>query len=67
MKRYGEAFDLTQDLMNTIAGYMDDDIRENLHVELAPCTHEVFLEAYVKADPEFESLLNDEFGIELEA
>lgn len=28
MKRYGESFILKQDLMDTIASYMDDDIRE---------------------------------------
>lgn len=28
---------------------MDDDIREELHTKLAPCTSEEFLEAYKKA------------------
>lgn len=26
--------------------YMDDDIREEIHMELAPCADEEFLEAY---------------------
>ncbi len=26
--------------------YMDDEIREELHTELAPCTKELFLEKY---------------------
>lgn len=28
---------------------MDDDIREQLHTELAPCTNQEFFDAYVKA------------------
>lgn len=32
--------------------YMDDDIREQLHAELAPCTPQVFFDAYVKAHAE---------------
>lgn len=31
---------------------MDDDIREELHRELAPCSEEEFLEAYCKAHKE---------------
>lgn len=28
---------------------MDDEIREDLHNKLAPCTEEEFLEAYIEA------------------
>jgi hypothetical protein len=31
------------------AGYMDDDIREDLHAELAPCSNQEFYDAYAKA------------------
>ena len=31
---------------------MDDDIREELHRELAPCTDQEFLEAYMKRHEE---------------
>lgn len=65
MKRFGENFELTQDLMDAIVVYMDDDIRENIHRALAPCTPEDFLKAYVKEDPDFEDLLYSEFSIEL--
>lgn len=65
MKRYGQIFELTQDLMNTIASYMDDEKRENLHTKLAPCSPEDFLKAYVESDPEFEELLKSEFDIEI--
>lgn len=65
MTRYGEDYILTQEELDTIATYMDDDIREDLHFELAPCTPEEFLKAYVKRVPSFEELLKIEFSIEL--
>ena len=52
-------------IMNAIAGYMDDDKREQVHAELAPCTNEEFLKRYLELDPEFESVLKNEFGIEM--
>lgn len=65
MKRFGEEFKLDNELMDNIASYMDDEIREELHCEMAPCEHEEFLEAYLERDPEFESLLKNEFDIEI--
>lgn len=41
---------------DTIASYMDDDIREQIHGELAPCTEKVFWGRYVELDPENEIL-----------
>ena len=60
-----KANEVTMDLMNEIATYMNDDLREAIHFELAPCTPEEFLTAYCNADPDFEDLLNEEFHIEL--
>jgi hypothetical protein len=34
--------------MDTIAHYMDDDIREAVHAEIAPCTELEFLAAYLE-------------------
>ena len=56
---------LTQELLDTIATYMNDEIREDVHVELAPCTPEEFLRRYVELDPDFKELLKTEFRIEL--
>lgn len=66
MKRYGESFILKQDLMDTIASYMDDDIREDLHFRIAPCSPDLFLREYIKRDPDFVDLLKSEFSIEME-
>ena len=65
MKRYGEETCISQKLMDTISSYMDDDKREDVHAELAPCTPEEFLVRYLELDPDFEDLLNSEFGIEV--
>lgn len=34
--------------MEVIAEYMDDEIREAVHAELAPCNDEEFLTEYMK-------------------
>ncbi len=65
MTRCREKVTLTQELLDNIATYMNDDIREDLAFKLAPCTPEMFLSEYVKQDPDFEDLLRTEFGIEL--
>lgn len=54
---------ISQSLMDVIATYMDDDIRERVHFELAPCTPEEFLIRYIELDPDFETLLWSEFSI----
>lgn len=66
MTRYGEKFELNQDLMDAIATYMDDEKREQVHNEIAPCSPEEFLKKYLKLDPDFEQLLFEEFKIELD-
>lgn len=66
MKRYGKDYELTQNLMDTIAVYMDDEIREKVHFELAPCEPEEFLQRYLEFDPEFKKLLKSEFRLEVE-
>lgn len=63
MKRYGEDFAITEELMDTIASYMNDEIREDIHQELAPCEPEEFLNRYLELDPDFEEILENEFDI----
>lgn len=59
MTIYGRA--ITNDDMANIADYMRDDIREELHAQLAPCSNEQFLRAYLDKDPDFIDLLRSEF------
>lgn len=58
--------EISQSLMNDIAIYMDDERREKVHFELAPCTPEEFLNRYIELDPEFETLLWSEFSIRMD-
>lgn len=66
MTRYGEEIEMSQDLMDTIDTYMDDEKREQVHRELAPCSPEEFLRRYCELDETFENLLKIEFSIELD-
>lgn len=55
---------ISQDLMDRIAIYMDDEKREQVHRELAPCSPEEFLKRYIELEPSFENVLKSEFSIE---
>ena len=46
---------------DAIVNMMDDDIRERVAFELAPCTEEAFLERYLEIDPSFQTVLDSEF------
>lgn len=54
MKTYNNYWDQIVELMN-------DDIREAVHAELAPCANTEFLERYLKLDPDFQATL-DQFA-----
>ena len=62
MKIYGRT--ITSEDMSNIASYMDDEIREELHSELAPCSNEEFIAEYLKRDPRLLSILVNEFEFE---
>ena len=55
---------IDKNMMDRIAVYMDNDKREQVHFELAPCEPEEFLKRYLEIDPDFENLLKSEFSIE---
>lgn len=59
-----EYYDLhiSKEEMDALVNYMDDDIRESVHLELAPCTHEEFVLRYIELDPEFEKVIDQEFN-----
>ena len=56
---------ITKSKFETIASYMNDEIREQVHAELAPCTETEFMERYLELDEDFYNLLNSEFNIPL--
>lgn len=63
MKRYDKEIEISMELMDTIATYMDSENREQVHRELAPCTPEEFLKRYCELDADFEHLLQSEFSL----
>lgn len=65
MKRYGEYFTLTESLLSDIADYMNDEVREKVHIQYAHCEPEEFLKRYLELDSKFEEFLVYEFGIEI--
>lgn len=62
----GEFTILKNEMMDAIVAIMDDEIREKVHNEIAPCSNEFFLMRYIDIVPEFDDLLKSEFGIEIE-
>lgn len=56
---------ISNKMMENICTYMNDDIREELHFKLVPCSNKTFLNEYCKRDPGFEELLKNEFDIVL--
>ena len=64
-----EAYGSHPEYLNTFWGaavnLMDDDIREQVHRELAPCTNEEFLSRYLELDKSFVNVLRSEFNLSL--
>lgn len=50
-------------IMDLVATYMDDEIREKVHFELCPCTNEEFLKRYCEYDDTFSDFLLNEFNL----
>ena len=62
---------ISNELMENIASYMDDDLREKTHFAVAPCSNEVFITDYYNtASAELkialEDILSDEFGLDID-
>lgn len=49
-----------------IVTYMNDEIREQLHSEIAPCSELYFLRQYAKKDPSIIDVMEQEFKNALE-
>lgn len=49
------------DYWDAVVGLMDDEKREQVHLELSPCTNEEFLNRYLELDSNFVCILNSEF------
>ena len=63
-KRNGLEYNFDDTNWTAIVNLMDDDLREEVHAEVAPCSNRCFFEIYLKKDPEFEQVVAENFGIE---
>lgn len=45
---------MTERQLQALAPYMDEELRERVHMDLAPCSPDEFWTAYSKLDPDFE-------------
>ena len=55
---------IAEDKWEIVTSYMNDEIREDLHGDLAPCSRAEFFLAYEERDPELAAWLREEFEIE---
>ena len=51
--------------MPAITIFMDGDIREQVHRELARCSNNEFIKRYCELGAEFESIVKSELGIDI--
>lgn len=62
---------ISNNLMDNIAFYLDDDLREVTHFAVAPCSNEVFITEYyntasAELKRELEDILSDEFNLDID-
>ena len=65
LEAYGSHSEYLNTFWEAIVNLMDDDIREQVHRELAPCTNEEFLSRYLELDKSFVNVLRSEFNLNL--
>lgn len=51
------------DVWEDIVNYMEDEFRENVHYDLAPCTNREFLLEYCERDASFPTFLEQRYDI----
>lgn len=62
---------ISNDIMECIAQYMDDELREQITFDCTPCTNEVFITEYIsrlsmEQDIRFADFLADEFNLDVD-
>lgn len=62
---------ISNELMESIASYMDDELREQTHFAVAPCSNEAFITEYYNSatftlKAALGDILFDEFGLDIE-
>ena len=60
-----DEMEISKYAISAIAIFMDSELREQIHRELAPCSNNKFIKRYCELDPDFEKVLKSEFGIDI--
>lgn len=56
---------ISDEVMEMLEIYMNDELREKVHYNIAPCTNDEFLKEYYKLDVTFVEFVQKEFGLDL--
>ena len=57
--------EITQEEIDILAVYMDNDVRERVHSELAPCTPTEFLKRYLIYKPDFSTIVKNVINVDV--
>lgn len=57
--------EITQEEIDILAVYMDNDVRERVHSELAPCTPTEFLKRYLIYEPDFSTIVKNVIDVDV--
>ena len=57
--------EITQEEIEILAMYMDNDVRERVHSELAPCTPTEFLKRYLIYEPGFSTVVKNVIDVDV--
>ena len=56
--------ELNRDQFNAVCNLMNDEIREQVNSEVAPCSNRRFIKHYLDLDPDFAQVLDEEFSVD---
>lgn len=56
---------ITDEVMEILEVFMDNEKREIAHFNVAPCTNDEFLKEYCKVDEDFAEFVQREFGLDI--
>ena len=56
--------ELNREQFEAVCNLMNDEIREQVNTEVAPCSNRNFIERYLELDPDFAQVLDEEFSVD---
>ena len=56
--------ELNREQFEVVCNLMNDEIREQVNTEVAPCSNRTFIKHYLEYDPDFAQVLDGEFSVD---